>query len=186
MEAQKIVNLLGNADSESSKFATRKWDVITDQNNTFCGEGSEDDTTVKFKTKVIKWNLCDCSDEYILVTGDIAVTGGDANTRVALKNCAPFIKCLTHTNDEHFDGANNLDIIMPMYNLIEYSIIIQTFQEVYGSLKEMNHPWQMLKILTMFLELIQHLLNTNQVFFKPLEDDDNGVSKTVKIAVLLK
>ena len=64
LEAQKIVNLLGNA----SKFATRKWDVINDQNNTFYGEGSEDDTTVKFKTKVIKWNLCDYSDGYILVT----------------------------------------------------------------------------------------------------------------------
>ena len=57
-----------------------------------------------------------------------------------LKNCAPFIKCLTHINDEHFDGANSLDIIMPMYNLIEYSIIIQTFQEVYGSLKRDESP----------------------------------------------
>ena len=40
---------------------------------------------------------------------------------VALKNCAPFTKCITHINDEHADNADNLDIIMPMYNLIEYS-----------------------------------------------------------------
>ena len=121
LETQKIVNLLGDADNESSKFATRKWYVINDQNNTDYGEGNEDSTTVKFETKVIKSNLCDYSDAYILVTGNITATGGDANTRVAFKNCSPFTKCITHINDEHVDNADNLDIIMPMYNLIEYS-----------------------------------------------------------------
>ena len=80
---QKIVNLLGNADSESSKFATTKWYVINDQNNTDYDEGSEDGATVKFETKVIKSNRCDYSDAYILVTGDITATGGNTNTRVA-------------------------------------------------------------------------------------------------------
>ena len=84
-------------------------------------EGNEDDTTVKYETKVIKSDLCDYSDTYILVTGNITVTGGDANTRVAFKNCALFTKSITHINDEHVDNADNLDIIMPMYNLIEYS-----------------------------------------------------------------
>ena len=74
METQVIVNLLGDADNESSKFATRKWYVINDQNNTDYGEGNEDSTTVKFETKVIKSNLCDYSDAYILVTGDITAT----------------------------------------------------------------------------------------------------------------
>ena len=73
------------------------------------------------ETQVIKSNLCDYSDAYILVTGDITATGGDANTRVVFKNCAPFTKCITRINNEHVDGANNLHIIMPMYNLIEYS-----------------------------------------------------------------
>ena len=82
----KIVNLLSDANSESLKFATRKWYVINDQNNTDYGEGNEDSTTAKFETKVIKSNLCDYSDAYILVTGDITATGGDANTRVAFKN----------------------------------------------------------------------------------------------------
>ena len=54
METQKIVNLLGDAYSESSKFATRKWYVINDQKNTYYGQGSEDGTTVKFEIKVIK------------------------------------------------------------------------------------------------------------------------------------
>ena len=94
--------------------------VINDQNNTDYGEGSEDGTTVKFKTKVIKSSLCDYSDAYILVTGDIAATGGNANTRVEFKNCASFAKWITHIKDEHVDGANNFDIIMPMYNFFKY------------------------------------------------------------------
>ena len=85
MEIKKISNLLGDADNEPSKFATRKWHVINVQNNT----DYEDSTTVIFETKVIKSNLCDYSDEYILVRGNITTTGGDANTRIAFKNCAP-------------------------------------------------------------------------------------------------
>ena len=118
MESQKIVNLLDDADNESSEFATRKWYVINDQNNTDYGEGNEIGTTVKFETKVIKSSLCDFSGAHILVTGNIIAIGGDANTRVAFKNCAPFTKCITHINDEHVDGDQNLDIIMPMYNSI--------------------------------------------------------------------
>ena len=114
METQKIANLLGDADNGSSKFATIKWYVINDQNNTDHGEWNEDSITVKFRTKVIKSNLSDYSDKYIFVTGNITATGRDANTRVAFKNCAPFTKFITHMNDEHFDNADNLDIIMPM------------------------------------------------------------------------
>ena len=88
METQKIANLLGDADTESSKFATRKWYIINDQNNTNCGDGNEDSTTTKFETKVIQSNLSDYSDAYILVTGDITATGGGDDTRVAFKNCA--------------------------------------------------------------------------------------------------
>ena len=121
MRTQKIVNLLGDASNESSKFATRKWYVINGQNSTDYVEGSEDGTTVKLETKVIKSNLYDYSDAYILVTGDITPSGGVGNTRVVFKNCAPFTKCITHINDEHVAGANNPDIIMPMYNVIEYS-----------------------------------------------------------------
>ena len=102
METQKIANLLGDADIKSSKsatrkwfFATRKWYVINDQNNKDYGEGSEGSTTVKFEIKVIKSNLCDYSDAYILVTRNIAVTSGDASIRGAFKNCAPFKKCIS-------------------------------------------------------------------------------------------
>ena len=121
MEAQKIVNLLSDSDNESSKFAARKWYIINDQNNGQYGRGNENDSTIKFETKVIKPNLCDYSDANILVTGDIKVAAVTADTNVAFKNCAPFARCVTHINDEHVEIVENLDIIMPMYNLIEYS-----------------------------------------------------------------
>ena len=102
-------------------MATRKWYTINDQNNGQYGRGNENDSTIKFETKVIKPNLCDYSDAYILVTGDIKITNIAANTNVAFKNCTPFTRCVTHINDENTETAENLDIIMPMYNLIEYS-----------------------------------------------------------------
>ena len=86
METQKIVNLLNNSD------------------NGQYSRGNENDSTIKFETKIIKSNLFDYSDAYILVTGDIKVANVAADTNVAFTNC-----------------AENLDIIMPMYNLHEYS-----------------------------------------------------------------
>ena len=118
MESQKIINLLNNNDIESQKFTTKKSYIINDQNNRQYGVGNENDSTIKFETKVIKPNLCDYSDAYILVIGDIKVTNIAADTNVAFKNCAPFTRCI---NDEHIETAENLDIIMSMYNLIEYS-----------------------------------------------------------------
>ena len=99
METQKIANLLDNPDNESLKFVTIKWYAINDQNNTDYADGDENSTTIKFETKVIKSNLCDYSDAYILVTGDITATNGEANTKVVFKNCAPFTKSITHIND---------------------------------------------------------------------------------------
>ena len=121
METQKIVNLLNDSEYESSKFATRKFYIINDQNNGQYGRENENDSTIKFETKVIKPNLCDYSDAYILVTGDIKVAGVAADTNVAFKICSPLTRCVTHINDEHVETAEYLDIIMPMYNLIEYS-----------------------------------------------------------------
>ena len=121
METQKIVNLLNDSEKLNSVFVTRKWYIINDQNNGQCGIGNDNDSTIKFETKVIKPNLCDYSDAYILVTGDIKITGIAADANVALKNWAPFTRCATHINDEHIKTAENFDIIMPMYNLIEYS-----------------------------------------------------------------
>ena len=134
-----MANLLGDANNESSKFATRKWYVINDKGNTDYGEVEEDSTTIKFETKVIKSNLCDYSDAYILVTGDITAARGDANTNAAFKNCAPFTKWVTHINDELVDNAENLDVVMPMYNLIEYS---DNYSDTSGSLWQIKRDKQ--------------------------------------------
>ena len=65
--------------------------------------------------------MCDYAEAYILVDGAIRAANAVNVTRLALKNCAPFTKCNLEINDEHVDTAESLDIVMPMYNLIEYS-----------------------------------------------------------------
>ena len=69
-------------------------------------------------TESIKSSLCDYSDAFILVTGDITVTAND-NTDVAFKNCAPFSSCKTEINDVFIHEANHIYIAIRMYNLIE-------------------------------------------------------------------
>ena len=93
--------------------------------------------------QVTELNFCDYSDAYILVAGNITAEGGDANTKAAFKNCAPYTRCVAHINDEHVETAENLDFIMPMYNLLEYSDNYADSVYAYAdyaliSLKEMN------------------------------------------------
>ena len=125
MENQKIINLLDKIDTDSKHFATKTWYIINDENNTNYGvnkdTGADNPDTIKYDTRVLKPNLCDYAEAYILINGTIRAAAADANTRLALKNCAPFTKCNLEINDEHVDTAENLDITMPMYNLIEYS-----------------------------------------------------------------
>ena len=125
MENQKIINLLDKTDTDSKHFATKKWYIINDENNTDYSvnknTGVNNPDTIKYDTRVLKPNLCDYIEAYVLVDGTIRGAGGNNNTRLALKNCAPFTKCNLEINDEHVDTAENLDIVMPMYNLIEYS-----------------------------------------------------------------
>ena len=111
METQKIGNLLNDTDNLQ---------VINGQNNIQYGNGDENGSTIKFETKFIKPSLLDYSHAYVLVTGDITVVDVAAITNVAFKNCALFRRYVTHINDEHVETAENLDIIMPMYNLLEY------------------------------------------------------------------
>ena len=125
MENQKIINLLDKIDTDSKYFATKKWHITNDQNNTNYGvnkdTGANNPDTIKYNTRVLKPNLCDYAEAYILVDGTIRVTNVVNATRLALKNCAPFTKCNLEINDEHVNTAENLDIVMPMYNLLEYS-----------------------------------------------------------------
>ena len=125
MENQKIINLLDKIDTDSKHFATKKWYIINDENNTNYevnkDTGADNADTIKYNTRVLKPNFCDCAEAYILVNDTIRAAAADGNTGLALKNCAPFTKCNLEINDEHIDAAENLDIVMPMYKLIEYS-----------------------------------------------------------------
>ena len=78
-------------------------------------------STVNFNTEIVKPFLCDYSDAYILVTGDIKVTVADNNTRVAIRNCHPFTGASFKLNDEQVDTADNLNLTMNLYNMLEYS-----------------------------------------------------------------
>ena len=188
METRKIVNLLNDSDNESSKFATGKWYIINNQDNGQYERGNENDSTIRFETKVIKSNLCDYSDTYILVTRDIKVENVAADTNVAFKNCAPFTRCGTHINDEHVETAENLDIIMPMYNLIEYS---DNYSDSFGSLhqfkreeSQMNNDENPLNVV---LDNSTSFKYKASLLGKAIDADGNGRSlKNAKIIVQLK
>ena len=126
MEYQKIANFLNVESTKPSKFRTRNWVAINDESRgTYTGNG------IKFKTKMLRSNLCDHSDAHMFVKGTITITGdGDNNAAkraderdncVIIKYCAPFTKCISRINDTDTDNAKDIDIVMPMYNLIEYS-----------------------------------------------------------------
>ena len=119
--------MLNDSSNEESKFATKKWYVIDSQ--TTKGKYKQGDT-IKFETETIKSSLCDYSDAFILVTGNITVAANN-DTDVAFKNCAPFSTCTTKINDVFVDEANHIYIAMPMYNLIEYS---DNYSDTSGSL----------------------------------------------------
>ena len=96
--------------------------------------------SIRFKTPMLRSDSCDYADVYILVNGTITVTAPDdgannirdkRNRPLILKNNAPFISCITKINNELIEYAEDLDIVMPMYNLLEYS---KNFRKTIGSL----------------------------------------------------
>ena len=94
--------------------------------------------------KLLKRNLYDYNDTYILVRGDIT-TVGDNGAEVEFKNCAPFTKCITKIDGTITDDSEDLDLVMPMYNLLEYS---SNYYDTTGSL------WFILKMKELSLMLI--------------------------------
>ena len=140
MEYNKINNLLLSEDNESeklSKFVTREYVRVNSLSNTY-----NENKSIRFKTPMLRSNLCDYSDAYILVKGTIAVAapganndanniGDKRNRPVILKNNAPFVSCITRINGELIEDADDLDIVMSMYNLLEYS---KNYRKTIGSL----------------------------------------------------
>ena len=137
MEYDKINNLLLSEESEKlSKFVTREYVKV----NSLSGTHNEN-KSIRFKTPMLRSDLCDYSDVYILVNGTITVTAnGDNNNAnnirdkrnrpLILKNNAPFVSCITRINGELIEDTEDSDIVMPMYNLLEYS---KNYRKIIGS-----------------------------------------------------
>ena len=127
MEYQKITNLLGTTLDEVPRFITKKWVEVHDQS------GSADDRykpnkQIRFKTSMLRSDLCDFSDAYIIVKGTINLTKTNgrriiniSNRFLVFKNNAPFTNCISNINYRLIDNAKDLDVVMPMYNLLGYS-----------------------------------------------------------------
>ena len=133
MEYDKINNLLLSEYNESeqlSKFVTRQYVKVNSLSNAY-----NENKSIRLKTPMLRSSLCDYSDAYILVKGTITVTGKHPRDRqnrpVILKTNVPFVLCITRINGELIEDADDLDIVMPMYNLLEYS---KNYRKTIGSL----------------------------------------------------
>ena len=137
MEYQKIANLLHSASNKPSKFTTRNWVEI---NNDIKG-AYPPDKQIRFKTAMLRSSLCDYSDVYILVKGTITVNSiaaagaaaNNINKKVIFKNCSLFTNCISKINKTEIDNGAYIDIVMPMYNLIEYN---DNYSKTSGSLRQ--------------------------------------------------
>ena len=175
METQKIVNLLNGSENDNSKFATKKWYIIDSESNANYSQNDE----IKFLTRSIESSLCDYSDVYILVTGNITATPNNAATQVVFKNSASFEKCRAEINETFIDETDFINITMPMYNLVEYS---DNYSDTSGSL------WHFKRYETTNNADVS---NDNAPSFKYKANligntEVNGPKNGVKIAVSLK
>ena len=134
MEYDKINNLLGSESENLSKIVTREYVRVNSLSNTY-----NEIKSIRFKTPMLRSDLCDYVDAYILVNGTITVTAAAGannirdkkNRTLILKINAPFVSCITRINGELIEDADGLDIVMPMYNSLEYS---KNYRKTIGSL----------------------------------------------------
>ena len=146
-------------DKDLPRFVSKKWIEVDDQSEKNCYVHKE----IKVKTPMLRSYVCDFSDPYIVVKGDIIVTNPDDAKRhksVAFKNNAPFINCISEINGVQINNAEDLDVVMPMYNMFEYSKNYKKQQGVCGIITEIN---QVIPFL-----LLLNLLNARQVLQKIL------------------
>ena len=130
MEYDKINNLLGSESENLSEFITREYVKVNSLSNTY-----NENKSMRFKTPMLRSDLSDYVDACIVVNGIITAAGNQPRNRqnrpVILKNNAPFFSCITRINNELIEDADELDIVMPMYNLLEYS---KNYRKTIGSL----------------------------------------------------
>ena len=136
--------MLESTSDNLSKFRTRNRVEINDESG-----GNHANSDIRFKTTMLRSNLCDYADSYILVEGTITITGEGADAAaeraderdkgVTFKNCAPFTKCISRINNTDIDNTHDIDIVIPMYNLIKYN---DNYSKTSGSLWQYykDHP----------------------------------------------
>ena len=137
MEYQKKANLLNDESNKPSKFRTRNWIEINDDSRGTYPVNKQ----IKFKKPMLRSSLCNYADAYILVKGNITynntaadgVAANNAAKKLIFKNFAPFTNCRSKTNKTQIYDAEYIDIVMPMYNLIEYS---DNYSKTSGSLQQ--------------------------------------------------
>ena len=189
MEYQKIANLLDNASNQPSKFRTKYWVEINDKSRGTYSINRQ----INFKTSMLRSSLCDYSDAYILAKGNISVNNtaaagaaaNNTNKKVIFKTCALFTDCISKINNTQVDNAKDIDVVMPMYNLIEYS---DNYSKTSGSL------WQYCKDIPAVNNdgniVDFNGANANDLFnFKTKitgQTDNNGRIENVEIMVPLK
>ena len=135
MEYQKIINLVDDTTNQPSIFRTRIWVEINDESRRLY---NNNDNNIKSKASMLRSNLCDYSDAYIHVKGTIKVpnTAGaraavnNTNKKVMFKNCAPSTNRMSEINNTQVVDAQDSDIVVPMYNLIEYG---DAYSKISGS-----------------------------------------------------
>ena len=128
MEYQEITNLLDSTPNKPTKFRTKNWVEINDDSHGKYNTNSQ----INFKTSMLRTSLWDYNnDAYTLVSGTITITGeGDdaaarqadeKNKWVIFKNCVPFTDCISGINITQINNVKYVDVVMPMFSLIEYS-----------------------------------------------------------------
>ena len=132
MKLQKIINLLNltSDDKDLPRFVAKKWIEVYDQSEKNYSVNKE----IRIETPMLRSDLFNFSDAYIVVKRYIIVTSPNnakRNKAVALKNNGPFISCISKINGIQIDNAGDLDVVMPMYNLLEYS---KSYRKTTGSL----------------------------------------------------
>ena len=132
MEYQEIINLLDTTfdDKYLSRFISKKWIEVHDQ----LGRIYNSNKQITLKTSMVQSDLCDYSDSYIVVKGTINVTDPDNdayNKKFTLKKNTSFVSCISKIINTLINNAEDLGIVMAMYNLIEYN---KNCSETTGSL----------------------------------------------------
>ena len=117
MEYQKITSLLGTAFDNVLRYITKKQLEVHDQSGN-AEDKYNPSKQIRFKTSILRSDLCDFSDTYIVVTNP---DNNGYDKKLAFKNNAPFVSCISKINNTLIDNAEDLDIVMPMYNLLEHS-----------------------------------------------------------------